>query len=172
MGIVSFNWMFSAYPKAREELLRQGQEDFADIHRIEVSAHNGIELIAAKKASIHNDPGPDFDPWSALWILQASRGHKLYVINYQPRVCNDPWIRSYEEGKMNDAAKRLKPETVRLKAGQIVLFNEHKVHWMDGADDDSTMIAAVFTFKRKPKTKNQIEDRIFRELDKEMWEYL
>jgi|ERR1035437_49090 hypothetical protein len=159
-------WEFSSYPKVRAELLRQAVDSIGDRfsdknHKngyIDITSRCGIDLLGCAKALPHTDPAPMFLTWSALWILQASSGHRLKITS--PASVFDVRV-----------PKELVPEITPIKIGHVVLFNEHKTHWMDQARDKSVMFAAIFTFKSRP-TRDKVEERIRLELKKNMKQFM
>lgn len=113
-----------------------------------------MDLVASARAIIHVDAAPEFLPWTLLLILQASDGHRLGVADYKPR---NPFKIKIPTGTAE--------ETKTIKVGKLVLFNNHKAHWMDKAKDDSIMFAALFSFRFRP-TKEQAERRVNTKLKK------
>lgn len=101
------------------------------------SDQSGLPILGAYSAKPHNDP--DFEPWTILWILQAS-GHELFVADHTPT--------GYGE---TTRIPRKRPTTsTLLEVGQMVLFLGHKTHWMPPSPDGSCMIAGTFEFRQRP----------------------
>jgi hypothetical protein len=50
-----------------------------------------------------------------------------------------------------------------LVAGNVVLFNAHRTHWMDRAPDSGLMIAAAYDFEHRP-TREVVENRIYKDV--------
>lgn len=103
---------------------------------------NQINALAAISAKPHVDEL--FPEWTVLFILQGAM-QTLWVADHKPK------------NLINDTSRRPRfaPRTsVILTEGQIVLFNAHRTHWMDGIGK-KIMIALTFDFKRRP-TKQQV----------------
>lgn len=96
--------------------------------------------------------GPHVDnwhaEWSALWILQAGKGHALHIADRTSR--GNVRIRK---------PARAATTAVPLIVGRVVLFNAHRVHWLPPAEDEGTLVVANFDFDARP-TREKVGAKI------------
>lgn len=111
-----------------------------------VDALTSVSILFAQAVGPHVD---DWHPeWSALWVMQAS-GHGLGMADHRP--------------KRRGGVVRRRPlrsrSVIQPVAGQIVLLNLHRTHWLDRAQDGSLFIVAVFDFDTRPE-RAEVEEYI------------
>jgi hypothetical protein len=112
-----------------------------------INARGHVGVLSSRSASPHVDG--DFSPWSALWVLKAGEGHRLSMADHVPASASG----------MGRIPTRKPHHHLDLRAGVVVLFHAHRLHWMKPATDGGMMCAVSVDFRVRPG-RDEVEARL------------